>query len=505
MFTKFTFRITQNPFSRLWETVREKVACINSQSQHIYLGPRLQEEKLSANKRVGSCIFRSLFAFSLFLFTCPSMAQQPNTKPVLAINHWQTASGIPVYFIQASQLPMLDLQVVFAAGSARDGKNGGLAQLTSGLLNEGSAQFSAEQIAQQFDSVGAIFNAAINRDMATVGVRSLTHPDYLTPALKTFTTVLTAPSFPEESFNRVKKQLLIQLEQDRQNPSTLAKKEFLKALYGDHPYSHGLYGDTTTVNALTLDEVKQFYQQFYVQKNALIAMVGDVTLAHAHAIAEQVSQALPIGSAAAPLPLALVANKPLTHHLDFPSQQTSILLGQVGITPQDPDSFPLLLGNYILGGGPLVSILFNEVREARGLAYHASSQFVPLAAKGPFLIFLQTRNEQATTALALSQQLLRDFVKKGPTPQQLSAAKQNIIGGFPLNFISNEEILSQIVFLAFYHLPLNYFDTYRQKINAVTAEQIQKAFMQRIHLNALTTITVGKTPVKTTSAEHHAA
>ncbi len=457
-------------------------------------------------KRFFSSLFLSI---SLILFVNTSMAQQTTgpvtTKPVLAITHWQTASGIPVYFVQASQLPMLDLQVIFTAGSGQDGKNGGLAQLTNNLLNEGAGAFSAEQIAQQFDRVGAIFSASINRDLATVGLRSLTDPNFLNPALTTFTRVLTSPSFSDTSFNLVKKQILIQLEQDRQDPSTIAKKAFMKALYGNHPYSHALSGDTASINAINLTDVKQFYQQFYVQKNALIAMVGDLTPAQAHTIAEQVTKALPMGNAAAPLSPAAAATKALTQHIEFPSQQTSILVGQVSIAPQDPDLFPLMVGNYTLGGAPLVSILFNQVREARGLAYQAVSQFAPLAANGPFLMLLQTRNEQATNALNLSQQLLRNFVSQGPTAEQLSAAKQNLIGSFPLSFTSNQDILNQLAFLAFYHLPLDYFDTYRQKLNNVTAEQVQKAFAKHIDLNALTTITVGKTSAASNAPEPHVA
>lgn len=224
----------------------------------------------------------------------------------------------------------------------------------------------------------------------------------------------------------------------------------------------------------------------------MIAIVGNTTKAKAITIAEQLSAMLAKGKT------TLFSNPPISPHLKnhiikvpYPSKQTTIFLGQIGIAVNDPDYFPLLVGNQILGGGILTSKLFNEVRNKRGLCYGINSGFKPMQVAGPFFIVLQTRRDQAAKALSLTQQTLKNFLAKGPTSQEVLGAKKALIGSFPTSIASNEDILAATEKIGFYQLPLNYLDSYQQKINSVSLEQIRQAF-QRIKLERMIIVMLGQ-------------
>jgi zinc protease len=164
----------------------------------------------------------------------------------------------------------------------------------------------------------------------------------------------------------------------------------------------------------------------------------------------------------------------------------------VGITPQEPDYFPLVVGNYTLGSGGFVSRLYQQVREQRGLVYGIHSSFATLAARGPFTISLQTRNEEAANAEELTREILRKFIQEGVTDSELAAAQKNLLGSFPLELASNSDIMAQIVRLGFYQLPLDYLDTYRDNVASVTTEKVLTAFQKHVQPDALTKVVVGE-------------
>ena len=416
------------------------------------------------------------------------------------IQHWTTTNGARVYFVASPELPIVDVQVVFDAGSARDGAHAGLAQLTNSLLDQGAGDLNADQIAEGLDGIGANLNTSSYRDMAIVSLRSLTDPTLLDPALDIMTLMVSQPSFPEDAFKLQQKRTLIALRGQKESPSAIAEKVFFAAIYGDHPYASPPLGSDESISALTRQDVMDFHKHYYAGRNATIAIVGAVDRKAAEKIAERVVGKLPAGEAAAALPPVQPLAAAKVEHLPYPSAQTHILMGQPGISRDDPDYFPLVLGNHILGGGGLVSRIAEAVREKRGLAYSAYSNFSPMHVAGPFIAGLQTRNEKADAALGVLRDTLRDFISKGPTAAELSAAKKNITGGFALNLDSNSKIVDNLAAIGFYKLPLDYLDTYNQRIEAVTAEQIHDAFRRRIHAKDMATVMVGGGQTASTAA-----
>ncbi|MDH5357224.1 MAG: insulinase family protein [Gammaproteobacteria bacterium] len=407
------------------------------------------------------------------------------------IEHWQTSNGGRVYFVSAPDLPMVDISVVFDAGAARDGDASGLALLTNAMLNEGADGVNADQLAAAFEDVGAQFSHSSERDMAVLSLRSLTTESAFNSALQTFIKVLTKPDFPQTSFERLQKQMLIGLQAEKQSPAAIASRAFYGHLYGNHPYASMPAGDETSVAQLTPESLKTFYKQYYVAKNAVIGIVGALDKSQAKEVAEQILSTLTMGEAAKPLANVEAITTLKQVVIEHPSTQTHILMGQPGMSREDPDYFALYVGNHILGGSGLVSQLSNEVREKRGLSYSVYSYFRPMRELGPYQFGLQTRNGKTEEALEVMRSTLKAFIENGPTEAELEAAKQNITGGFALRIDSNKKIADYLAMIGFYGLPLDYLDTFKSHVNAVTAEQIKQAYTRRINPDKMITVLVG--------------
>lgn len=407
------------------------------------------------------------------------------------IERWKTDNGVPVVFYQAMEVPMIDISMAFAAGSAYDQSQFGLASLTTQLLNEGNGGESATAIADDLAAQGSQYRSETLRDMAVYSLRSLTAPESLEVSVDRFTRIISAPDFPEDAFKHEKNQILAAIEQEKETPDNVAMETFFNLLYKNHPYAHPVNGTQQSVANIRRNDVVSFYKTYYNRNNALIVMVGALPKERAKQIANQISKPLQDGVKAPAIAKAPDLKHQETQHVAFPSAQTVIRMGQPGIDHQNPDYFPLMVGNYILGGGSLVSLLAHEVREKEGLSYGVSSQLVSMPGRGPFIIGLSTRNKQTQQALAITQQTLSDFIKNGPTEEQLKAAKAYMTGSYPLSLTSNRDIASLLLRMSFYHLPDNYLDTYIQNVNKVTTSEVKQAFQKYIHPDRMVLVTVG--------------
>jgi zinc protease len=407
------------------------------------------------------------------------------------IQHWTTDDGLAVYYVEVPQLPMLDMRIVFSAGSVRDNQQAGLAMLTSSMLDEGAGGLSVDELAHKFESVGANFSAGSARDMAWITLRTLTLQQPQKVAVDTWLKVLSDVNWPEKNFQRLKKQVLQGLEAEKQSPSAIANKAFFKHLYGEHPYASPSNGNEASIKAITIEQLKAFHQQYYVKQNAMLAIVGAVSKDEAEVLAKRVAASLVTGKKAADIPVVKPLEKAKTLHIPYPSKQAHIMIGQVGNKRGDKDYFTLYTGNHIFGGGGFTSRLMKEVRDARGLSYSVYSYFSPMQALGPFILGLQTKLSQTDEAVQVSSQLLKDFQNKGITEAELIAAKKDITGSFPLGVASNADIVQYLGMIGFYNLPLDYLDAFTNKVEMLSVADINKALADRIQSDKLLTVIVG--------------
>ena len=430
------------------------------------------------------------------LSLCVLFAFSSATQAAAKIEQWTTTKGARVFYVQTQGLPLVDIQISFDAGSARDGVQKGIAALTSDLLKSSAGSWSTDEIARRFESVGARFDTETNAETGSLEVRSLTEPALLKKTLETLQVALTKPQFNPADFQREKNQTLATIKQREESPAELADLAFDTAVFGNHPYASPTAGYLKTVSGLKAQDLKQFYQRYYVAANAMIVIVGDLDKQQAQQTAEQLLQGLPVGEKPAALPDVKMPEKASVQKINFPSSQTHVLVGLPGMSRTDPDFFPLYVGNHILGGSGLVSKLFNEVREKRGLAYSAYSYFAPMVKQGAFTIGLQTKNEQTEQALKVLNDTVNDFINNGITEAELSAAKKNITGGFVMRFDTNNKLADYVTRIGFYNLPLDYLETFPQKVEAVTAEQVKEAFKRRVVPALFQTVTLGGSAAK---------
>jgi zinc protease len=328
-------------------------------------------------------------------------------------------------------------------------------------------------------------------DRAGYGLRTLSSARERDEALRLFAAVLHTPTFPQQIFEREQQRTLAGLREAETRPEALADREFRHLLYGTHPYSQRGSGEAETVARLRREDLVEFYRMHFTAGDAVVSIIGDLTRSEASAIAEQVTAGLSHRSQPLPAlpPVAQLQTAQITR-ISHPATQAHILIGQPGIKRLDPDYFALFLGNYVLGGGGFASRLNDEIRQKRGYAYSTYSYFNPLALEGPFQIAVQTKKDTTEDALKVAQDTLAKFVAEGPTPQELDAAKQNIIGGFPLRIDSNRKILDYLSIIGFYRLPLTYLDDFPDQIERVTLEQIKDAWSRRIHPERMATVVV---------------
>ena len=408
------------------------------------------------------------------------------------IQTWKSTKGAKVLFVNAPQLPMIDIRLVFNAGSARDGVQYGIASLTNTMLSQSAGDWSTDELAERFEAVGANFSTSALRDMAIMSLRSLTDETLLRQAINTFKAVASKPSFKQDEVERKRDHQLISIQNAQQSPGSIANNAFYGAVYKGHPYAHSVKGTKDSVSAIKIEDLKRFYSRYYVAANLTIAIVGNVDQKQAYALAEELTAGLNKGKAAEKLPELEMPAQALKEHTEYDATQTHILVGQPGMKRGDADYYNLYVGNHILGGSGFGSRIMEEIREKRGLAYSSYSYFLPMQVQGPFTMGLQTKNSKTTEALEILNKTLLDFIEKGPTKEELEHSKKNITGGFPLRVDSNKDITTYLAVIGFYDLPLDYLNTFNSKVNAVTLETIKDAFKRRIHPDKLATITVGQ-------------
>jgi zinc protease len=413
-----------------------------------------------------------------------------SANAAVKIQHWQTTSGSDVYFVENHDLPIVDLAVSFPAGSARDTKaTSGVAGVTRYMMTLGAAGMTEEVITNKFADIGAILGGELDADRAAFKLRTLT--EKRAEALETFKQILHKPDFPQTVLEREKTRIISGIKEAQTQPESISNKAFMNVVYPNHPYGLDESGEVETISALKVDDLRAFYQKNYTAKSAVIALIGDLTAQQAREIAESVSKDLPQGPALVGIPEVPLLHAANVQNINHPASQAHILLGAPGVKRGDVDYFSLYVGNYILGGGGFVSRLTEEVREKRGLVYSVYSYFMPMAELGPFQIGLQTKKEQAAEALKLVNATLANYIKNGPTEKELKAAKDNLIGGFPMRIDSNGKILDYLSVIGFYKLPLTYLDDFNKQIAKVTTKQIKDAFQRRVKPENFAVVIVG--------------
>ncbi len=430
----------------------------------------------------------------LLTLSCISVAHA-----ILPIEKLDSFKGSKGYLVQTKTLPMVDIEVSIDAGDRYDpaGKSG-LADMAASLMNYGvrgdQGLLSEAQIADEIADLGANIGLSVGGERAILRIRSLSRKDLRDRAVKLAAAMLSAPTYDAKILEREKQRTITNLLEAETKPEFVLERRFTKSVYGDYPL-----GNTPTVKsvaAVSTNDLLQFHKQFYRSDRMIVSIVGDVDRAQANEIMQTLLQKIPqSGASIAKLPelqrspVESLAQREI--QIPFDSQQAHIAMGMTAVTRSNPDYFPLLVGNYILGGGGFVSRLMAEVREKRGLAYSVFSYFAPGKDTGIFQAGLQTKNDQATMALEVMSSTIAKFIADGPTTSELLAAKSNLVNGYPLRIDNNRKLLDNVSSIAWNDLPLDTMEIWTKQVEAVTLEQVTAAFQKYLAMDRMKIVVLG--------------
>jgi zinc protease len=417
----------------------------------------------------------------------------------LPIQKIDLPSGAKLFYVEARTIPMVNIGIDFPGGFAHDSKDRiGVANFTAQLMNKGSKINGVEKneafIADSISELGSMVAFIPGREMSSVRMKTLSTPEVLNPLISQASDMLAFPIFSKKILEREKAIEISGLLESQTKPEYIMAKQFKKMIYRDNPL--GNEQSVNSIKAVSIDDLKKFHQTYYRADQMNVLIIGDVSREQAIEIGTKLTKNLPKTGAPklsipplSPLPAQDVSQREVK--ITHPSQQAHIQMGITSPQRKDPDYFPLLVGNYILGGGGFVSRLMNEIREKRGLAYSVSSYFYPAKNSGYFVAGMQTKKDQSDESVKLLKETIQNYVSQGPNDDEVQAAKSNLINGFPLRIDSNSKLLDNLSAIAWFDLPLNTLDEWTNEVKKVTKDDIHKAFKKNLDMNKMVTVVVG--------------
>ena len=425
------------------------------------------------------------------------MTQANLTQADVEISKYVTKNGVEILYTKSENIPMIDIKITFDAGSNKDGELKGLSMLTHSLLDEGTSKMNSEEIASAFESTGAIFSTSVNKDKSSVSLRSLADKKYLEPSVKMLLKILSDSVFPKSEVILQKERTLSSISEDKSDPSEVSSNLFFKEIYGNYAYGFPSIGSEESIEKIKRKDIINFYKENINSSNASIAIVSSLSKKDIIILSEKISKSLSFSS-----PKKNVLNNFLKNNKKkyifkkFNSEQAHIYIGGQSIKRGSENHLSLYVGNYIFGGSGFSARLMKELRVKRGLTYGVYSYIYPMKNIGPFVVGIETKAEQAQESVRLIHKMLKEFHANGPTDKELTHAKEAIINGFPLRIDSNQDILNYLSMINYYDLPINYLNTFTDKISKITKKDILRAFKEEIDVNNLITLVVGNEKAK---------
>jgi predicted Zn-dependent peptidase len=404
------------------------------------------------------------------------------------------SNGMEVLVVEHHELPVVNMNLVLKMGAAGDPEGkAGLATLTADMLDEGTKTRSALDISDQLGYIGSSVSVSSGWDSSSANLTTLTR--HMDRALEIYADIVTNPAFPDKELERLRASRMGSFKQRRDDPNSIANIVYSSLLYGrTHPYGHPLTGDESSLTSITGEDVRKFYETFYRPNNSTLIVVGDVTPDAVVAKLERAFAKWEKGH----IPAVDVSAQPTQRErtnvyiVDRPgSAQSVIQIGHVGVPRSNPDYFPLLVLNTMLGG-QFTSRINMNLREEKGYTYGARSSFDFRRGAGPFMA-------TAPVVTAATKESVVEFMKelrgiRGEIPvtaEELEFSKQAIIRGFPRGFETPGQIANRMETVVTYGLPETYYNTYIERVQSVTLEDINRVANRYIQPSQMAVVIVG--------------
>ncbi|TGQ12699.1 insulinase family protein [Mesorhizobium sp. M2E.F.Ca.ET.166.01.1.1] len=407
--------------------------------------------------------------FALFFLLLPALA----ARAEMNIQEVKSKKGITAWLVEDHSIPLIAIRFVFDGGSAQDpaGKEG-LVNLMTGLFDEGAGDLDSDAFQQKLDDAGAEMSFQAARDGTYGSMRMLSQEKN---AFELLRLAVNRPRFDQAPIDRIRAQVLSGILANERDPNTVAQQRWLRAIYGEHPYSRSDQGTKDSLTTISADDIKAFHKANFARDGLHVAVVGDIDAAALSDKLDEVFGDLPEKQTLAPVAdVTPKLGQQLEVNYDLP--QTSLQLAWPGVKRSDPDFFATVLMNEILGGSTFTSRLFAEVREKRGLAYGVSSDLVDNEHSHALLVTTATRSDRAAETLAIVRQVVKDMAENGPTEEELAAIKKYMIGAYAINNLdSSSSIAATLVELQVDNLGIDYMKRRAALINAVTLADVKAA------------------------------
>ena len=402
------------------------------------------------------------------------------------------SNGLQVIVLEQHKLPNFSMQMVLLSGGLADPQDQhGAAQYTASLLREGTKTRNSKQIAEQVDALGATLGANSGLSSLTTNVTASGLTDNFDKIMGLFADVILNPSFPADELNKLKTRSLAQLRLQRSQPTFLANEMFAKVMYGSHPASRvSLTADE--IQRITPESLQKFHAANFKPNNAIFAIVGDVKPAEIVAKLEKAFGSWQRGDVSASnIPKANETGPAKIYVINrVPSVQTNLILGNLSVERTDPDYFALDVMNQVVGGGPSARLFLN-LREDKGYTYGAYSGVSAFKYRGTFRANTEVRTEVTKGSMDELMYELKRIRDEKVAQEEFDRAKSTIIGSFALQLESPGALLNNIITQKLYGLPADYWDTYPQKIAAITQDDVQRVAKKYLDLGRLQVVAVG--------------
>jgi zinc protease len=399
-------------------------------------------------------------------------------------------NGLVLLTSEQRALPMVSIELLIDAGSRYDGaRQEGLANLTAKLLRYGTRRRTAAQISETLDFLGAGLESYCGDDTAGISVTLLKKD--LATVLELLADILTASTFPQAEIDRQKQEIIAAIKAREEDPGAVAERTFAAALFPGSPYGRPVEGTEASVKALGQKSVRDFFARYYRPNRSIMAVVGDVSEEEIRQALEKALRRWSRGEPGVPPPAPAKVGAPQLVRVQRNLTQTNIILGHAGVTRGHPDYYAVQVMNYILGGGGFTSRAMDSIRNERGLAYSVYSYFSAQKSHGSFQFVMQTKNETAEEAIRIAREEIERIRREPVGTQELSDAKDYLIGSFPLRLDTNRRVAGFLAQVEFFELGLDYPERYSELIRKVSAADVQRVAQQVLKPDQLIVIAVG--------------
>ncbi len=392
----------------------------------------------------------------------------------VAIQKVTSDKGITAWLVEDYSVPIVSIRFAFEGGSSQDPEGkGGLAELMTGLFDEGAGDLDSEAFQVKLDDAGAEMSFNAGRDEIFGSMRMLAENQ--DEAFDLLRLAILEPRFDAAPVERIRAQLVSGIVASARDPETEAQQKWVEALYGDHPYSRRDVGTEASLSSITPDDLRAYHKAVFARGNLYVAIVGAIDADTVKRQLDRLFGDLPEKPSLTPVAdVDLKLGQVVT--FDYPLPQTTLQMALPGVARDAPDFFAAYLMNHILGGGSFTSRLFDEVREKRGLAYGATSSLVTYRHASALIIGTATRSDRASETLDVIRDVLKKMADEGPTAAELAAAKKFIVGSYALNALdSSNAIASTLLSLQIDDLGIDYMQRREAMIDAVTLDDVKAA------------------------------